>query len=248
MDYKALQIFLVDCSSTNFTEDVFPNVPMKRAKLFSGLVASAIFDMEILFRKEDVIISIILFDSRINTFIDLISIKQIFDKYENAQDLEQDLFESMSLMGDKRNIGKTLDYTFQIVDSFLKCNIEKLGNYEVFYYPIFNPLSGEDKVIPNLRIILLTGKSIDIQDDNLCYNYGENFIIENFLTTVYFANDCDNFFNQLSDISGNCFLHNNKNSILVSQASYMRSLIRFMRLKLNSPNYFCKECLNQINY
>ena len=256
MDNKALQIFLVDCSSSMFIEDVFSNVPMNRAKLLSSQIARSIFEMENIGYKEGAYLCVILFDQGYIPFIDFLSVNKIFNEYKNIKDLETRLYDSMCKLGGKRDIGKALEIAYSYADIFYSGRLSLLDdynidNYDVMHHSVFNLSSGDDFVLPVIRIILLTGLNNDANDVNADCNVRKYhkgslekfYYMTNFLSIIFIGNSQTSYFNRLIDLIDNCVVHNKKNVLLINQANEVQSIHRFCRLRLNSPNYSCEECV-----
>lgn len=254
MDSKALQIFLVDCSSSMFIEDVFSNVRMNRAKFLSSQVARSIFEMENLIKKEDPYFYVMLFDQGYIPFIDFLNLNEIFKEFKNVKDLETRLYDSMCKLGGKRDVGKALETANSCVNSFYSGDINRLGKYDIIQHYVFNPSSGDDIILPAIRIILLTGLNNDVNDVNADCNvrkYHESrlemfYNMTNFLSIIFIGNSQTSYFNRLIELVGNCIVHNKKNILLINQPHEVQSIHKFCRLRINSPNIFCEKCLDNL--
>lgn len=244
-----LYIFLIDSSGSMFSEDAFPNVPMKRAKLVSGQVASAIFEMENLSVKENAYLFVMLFDHRLKPFINFMNVKEVFDKYGDVKSLETDLYNQMESLKGATDINLALEIAHQHAQKFIDGHIDAIGPVEPMVNSVLNFRTGDDISIPNVRCLIFTdGEQYSKGSDSINGNPFAKFKYNNEYTNVLmgaFHGEIDSKgYNQLKSIMGNCFLHSTPQFFHfseVSQTMRMRNLFRMG----SGPAGFCEKCLDQ---
>ena len=247
-----LYIFLVDSSGSMFSEKAFPNSAMDRAKLVSGQIAGAIFSMEDTTAKENAYLFVLLFDNRLKPFINFMSVAQIFEKYASAQDLEAALYNEMKSMNGATDINLALETAYLHAQKFINGEMEVLGKIEPMSHTVYNPNSGDDKVIPNVRCLLFTdGEQYTGENSNnhIVRNPFSDFEFNgeyvNILMGAYHGDGNDKGCNELKNIISNCHIHSIPQFFLFNEAGQIKNMKKLFRMA-SGPSGFCPKCLENV--
>lgn len=244
-----LYIFLIDSSGSMFMDDAFPNVPMKRAKLVSGQVASAIFEMQNLNKKEDAYLFVMCFDHRLKPFINFMNVKQVFDKYGDVKTLETSLYKEMESLNGATDINLALETAYNHAQRFINGEMETIGKVEPMTNSVLNPQTGDDKTFPNVRCLVFTdgeqytGKGNEKIEGNPFANFQYNGQFVNVLMGAFHGDNSNAGFNQLKSIMGNCHIHNIPQFFHFSEASQTMRMRHLFRMG-SGPAGFCEKCLD----
>lgn len=244
-----LYIFLIDSSGSMFHENAFPNVPIKRAKLVSGQVASAIFEMENLSKKEDAYLFVMLFDHRLKPFINFMSIKEVFDKYGDVKNLEKDLYSEMESLNGATDINLALETAHHHAQRFIDGEIDVIGKVEPLVNSVYNTQTGDDMSIPNVRCLIFTdgnqytGKGNEIIEGNPFDNFTYNERVVNILMGAFHGDSDSDGYNQLKGILSNCHIHNEPQFFHFSDATQTMRMRHLFRMG-SGPGGFCEKCLD----
>jgi hypothetical protein len=244
-----LYIFLIDSSGSMFTEDAFPNVPMKRAKLVSGQVASAIFEMENLNKKEDAYLFVMLFDHRLKPFINFMNVKEVFDKYGDVKNLESSLYKEMENLKGATDINLALEKAYYHAQRFIDGEMDVIGEVEPMVNAVFNPSTGDDVTIPNVRCLIFTdgeqytGKLDEQIERNPFSDFHFNGTIANVLMGAFHGESGNDGYTQLKSIMGNCPIHDMPQFFHFSEASQTMRMRHLFRMG-SGPAGFCEKCLD----
>jgi len=247
-----LYMFLVDSSGSMFNENAFPEVNITRAKLVSAQISGAIFNMEETTKKEDAYIFILLFDHTLKPFINFMSLDYIFKKFKSAQELESSLFHEMEKMKGATDINLALKTAYFHAQKFINGELETIGKIEPMCHAVFNPNTGDDKIIPNVRCLIFTDgqQYTGPNSDNHIYNNpfdefiynGENI---NILMAAYHGNSTDNGCSELMSIVSNCHVHNKPQFFLFDKVNQIGDMYKLFRMA-SGPSGFCQDCLNSL--
>lgn len=244
-----LYIFLIDSSGSMFMEDAFPNVPMKRAKLVSGQVASAIFEMESLNKKEDAYLFVMLFDHKLKPFINFMNVKEVFDKYGDVKNLESSLYEEMESLKGATDINLALEIAYFHAQKFINGEMDIIGEVEPMTNSVFNPTTGDDITIPNVRCLIFTdgeqytGKVNEKIERNPFADFQYNGHFVNVLMGAFHGENSNAGYTQLKSIMGNCHIHNSPQFFHFSEASQSMRMRHLFRMG-SGPAGFCEKCLD----
>lgn len=244
-----LYMFLIDSSGSMFSEDAFPNVPIKRAKLVSGQVANAIFEMQNLNKQEDAYLFVMCFDHRLQPFINFMSVKQVFDKYGDVKTLEAELYKVMESLKGATDINLVLKTAYHHAQKFINGEIDTVGKVEPMTNSVFNPITGDDKTFPNVRCLIFTdgeqytGIGNERIEGNPFANFQYNGEFVNVLMGAFHGTSGNEGFNQLKSIMGNCHIHDIPQFFHFSEASQTMRMRHLFRMG-SGPAGFCEKCLD----
>ena len=244
-----LYIFLIDSSNSMFSENAFPNVPMKRAKLVSGQVASAIFEMENLNKKEDAYLFVMLFDHRLKPFINFLNVKEVFDKFGDVKNLESSLYKEMESLNGATDINLALETAYFHAQKFINGEMDIIGQVEPMTNSVFNPKTGDDITIPNVRCLIFTdgdqytGKTNEKIERNPFADFQYNNEFVNVLMGAFHGESGSAGYSQLKSIMGNCHIHNAPQFFHFSEASQTMRMRHLFRMG-SGPAGFCEKCLD----
>jgi hypothetical protein len=244
-----LYIFLIDSSGSMFSEDAFPNVPMKRAKLVSGQVASAIFEMENLNKKEDAYLFVMLFDHRLQPFINFMNVKEIFDKYGDVTKLESELYKEMESLKGATDINLALENAYAHTQKFINGEMDVIGKVEPMTNSVLNLQTGDDKTYPNVRCMIFTdgdqytGKGNEKIEKNPFADFKYNDQDVNVLMGAFHGESDSAGYGQLKAIMGNCHIHDTPQFFHFSEASQTMRMRHLFRMG-SGPAVFCEKCLD----
>jgi hypothetical protein len=247
-----LYVFLVDSSGSMFEQDAFPNVAMSRAKLVSAQIAGAIFQMEDTTKKEDAYLFVLLFDHRLKPFINFMNVKQVFDKYKSAQELEEALFNDMQSLKGATDINLALSTAYNHANKFINGEMEVLGKIKPMCHSVFNPQTGDDKTIPNVRCLIFTdgeqytGDSANNKiERNPFADFQYNGEYVNILMGAYHGQENDKGCSELKNIISSCHIHNEQQFFLFDNATQIGDMYKLFRMA-SGPSGFCPKCLKNL--
>lgn len=244
-----LYIFLIDSSGSMFSENAFPNVPMKRAKLVSGQVANAIFEMENLNKKDDAYLFVMLFDNRLKPFINFMTVRSVFDKYGDVKKLEAALYKEMESLKGATDINLALKTAYLHSQKFINGEIDIIGKVEPMTNSVFNPITGDDLTIPNVRCLIFTdgeqytGNGNEKIQSNPFNNFRYNNQNVNILMGAFHGESDSDGYKQLKSIMSNCHIHNVPQFFHFSEASQSMRMRHLFRMG-SGPGGFCEKCLD----
>lgn len=244
-----LYIFLVDSSGSMFDQEAFPGSPIKRAKLVSMQIAGALFNMEDTTKKEDAYIFVLLFDHRLKPFISFMSVKQLFDKYKTAKELEEAIYKEMETMQGATDINLALNTAYYHAQKFVDGEMEVIGSITPLTHSVFNPNTGQDKTIPNVRCLILTdgeqytgSNGVNHIEPNPFSNFMYNGEYVNVLMGAYNGNGADSGCNELKSIMSNCHIHDIPQFFLFDNAGQVGDMYKLFRMASGASG-FCPKCL-----
>ena len=247
-----LYVFLVDSSGSMFSENAFPSIAMSRAKLVSTQIAGAIFNMEDTTKKEDAYLFVLLFDHRLKPFINFMNVEQVFKKYATAQELEKALFMEMETMKGATDINLALQTAYLHANKFINGEMDVLGKIEPMSHAIFNPQTGDDKIVPNIRCLIFTDgdqytgeNSSNTIERNPFSDFQFNGQYVNILMGAYHGAGSDRGCSELKNIISNCHIHNTPQFFLFDNASQIGDMYKLFRMA-SGPSGFCPTCLKNV--
>ena len=250
VESAGLYIFLLDSSGSMFSEPAFPGTPMKRAQLVSGQVSNAIFEMSTLSNRANAYVLIMLFDHTIKPFINFLTVEQIFQKYNDVTDLQADLYANMESLKGMTDINLALKTAYDLAQRFIDGEIDNIGHVRPMVNSVFNPTTGEDFDLPNVRCLIFTdgmqytGKPNERIEGNPFENFTYNGMVSNILMAAFHGDITNPGSIQLSNIVANCPEHNEKQFFHFSNPEHtmrMRSLFRMG----SGPSGYCEKCLTK---
>lgn len=248
-----LYMFLIDSSGSMFWEDAFTNVPIKRAKLVSGQVASAIFEMENLNNRDDAYLFVMCFDHTLKPFINFMSVRQVFDKFGDVKNLEESLFSEMSNMngaGGATDINLTLKTAYNHAQKFIDGEMDVIGKVKPMVNSVCNTSTGDDFSVPNVRCLIFTdgeqytGGINEKIEGNPFSNFIYNGSVTNILMGAFHGEKDSSGYKQLKSIMGNCPIHNEPQFFHFSEAAQTMRMRYLFRMG-SGPGGFCEKCLTQ---
>lgn len=245
-----LYMFLIDSSSSMFSEGAFPNVAMTRAELVSGQVASAIFEMENLINKDNAYLFVMCFDHTLRPFINFMNVREVFDSFGDINNLKNQLFAQMSSMRGATDINLALKTAYNHAQKFINGEMEVVGEVEPMVNSVFNPITGDDFTVPNVRCLIFTdgehyiGNPNDKIEGNPFDNFTYNGTVSNILMGAFHGSASNEGYKQLKSIMASCPIHNEPQFFHFSEASQTMRMRYLFRMG-SGPGGFCEKCLTQ---
>ncbi|AEK23375.1 VWA domain-containing protein [Capnocytophaga canimorsus] len=246
-----LYIMLIDSSGSMFMDNVFPGVPMSRAKMVSAQVASAIWETTTLNQKEDAYFLVMLFDHTLKPFINFMNVQNVLDKYKDVKSLEAALYKEMETMKGATDINKALKGAFNAAQNFINGNLGSIGKVTPMEMSMLNFETGNDFTVPNVRCLIFTDGqhyvSQNAKENVLKENPFNNFEYKgekiNILMGAFHGPESDTGYLQLKSIMGTCPVHGETQFFHFSKASDTKRMRNLFRMS-SGPGGLCEKCLS----
>ncbi len=250
-DNIGLYIFLLDSSGSMFNEQAFDNVQMSRAQLVSGQVANAIFEMSQLSNQEDAYLFVLLFDHRLKSFVNFLSVQEIFLKYSTVEDLQKALLNEMQELAGATDINLALSTAYKHAQEFIDGKMEIIGEVRPMAATLLN-MNGDSREFPNIRCLIFTdGEQFTghNNDNRIIKNPFKDFKFKgnnvDVLMGAFHGEESSDGYRQLKEILGTCYKHNEKQFFHFSHASQVMNMRNLFRMA-SGPGGFCEKCLNDL--
>jgi hypothetical protein len=195
-----------------------------------------------------------LFDHRLNAFINFMTVRQVLEQYSDVQTLQSALYKEMESMGQLTDINLALNTALYHAQRFIDGEMDVIGKVEPMVNSVFNPQTGDDKTIPNVRCLIFTD-GYQYNEDNYKVKQAGTISGNPFSSFKYngenvnilmgaFHGEVDNpGFDQLKNVMGKCPVHNLPQFFHFSEASQTMRMKNLFRMG-SGPGGFCEKCLD----
>lgn len=234
-----LCVLLMDASGS-MDNPAFEGSPLTKMRLIAINAAQGIFELKPMSNPEKAYICAFKFDDKVKQMF-FKTVKQILDEYQTVEKFADYLYTELLEMQGTTDIIGALQAAYSFVDKFLNKSIPNFQDYTPLEQVLYTK-NGEQKVIPNTRVLLYT--------DGQQYLQGVSSPLENpfknmstdILIGAFFGQHTDAGCAEFRAILSPCPQHGFEQFFLFDSPTKSQTLRKLFRMASGASG-FCPLCI-----